>query len=142
MALIQTTHQIPDCVHKEKIGPTSKSSVNIPILTYKQIESTPWWNLYKLWETSLPKCPLLSWWTVISFSLSKTTRHFVLLRVDVHGCSSFVTGYSPNSIVTAMMTQQKATQGLFRSPILAHFQKIPKSPVLFLSIRLGARALR
>lgn len=49
--------------------------------------------------------------------------------------------YCRNSILKAMMTQQQATQGLFRSPILAHFQKIPRSPVLFLSSRLGAIAL-
>lgn len=49
--------------------------------------------------------------------------------------------YCRNSILKAMMTQQQATQGLFRSPILAHFQKIPRRPVLFLSSRVGASAL-
>lgn len=49
--------------------------------------------------------------------------------------------YWRKSILKAMMMQQQATQGLFRSPILAHFQKIPSSPVLFLSSRLGAMAL-
>lgn len=46
--------------------------------------------------------------------------------------------YTENSMVTAMTTQQTATYGLFLSPILAHFQKIPNNPVLFLSSRLGA----
>lgn len=49
--------------------------------------------------------------------------------------------YCTNRILKAIKTQQKATQGLLRSPILAHFQNIPKIPDLFLSSRLGARAL-
>lgn len=39
-----------------------------------------------------------------------------------------------------MATQLNATYGLSLSPILAHFQKIPNTPVLFLSMRLGAIA--
>lgn len=40
-------------------------------------------------------------------------------------------------MLTAIMTQHAATYGLFLSPILAHFQKVPKRPTLFLSRRLG-----
>lgn len=42
-------------------------------------------------------------------------------------------------MVKAMTMQQNATYGLLRSPILAHFQNIPRNPVLFLSSRLGVR---
>jgi len=37
-----------------------------------------------------------------------------------------------------MKTQHPATQGLFRSPIRANFQNVPKKPVLFLSKIEGA----
>ena len=42
-----------------------------------------------------------------------------------------------NSVCTAMKTQAAATYGLRRSPILAIFQKVPLSPVLFLSSSEG-----
>ena len=40
---------------------------------------------------------------------------------------------------TAMRTQHMLMYGLSRSPILAHFQKMPMTPSLFLSMMLGKK---
>jgi hypothetical protein len=42
-----------------------------------------------------------------------------------------------NNVWKAIPMQANATQGLSLSPILAHFQNVPKIPVLFRSIREG-----
>lgn len=93
--------------------------------------------------------PLLWWRWVFPFPLSRFCCALCGSYSPFDASSPFLFLFSPprlvcyctNRILKAIKTQQKATQGLLRSPILAHFQNIPKIPDLFLSSRLGARAL-
>lgn len=60
-------------------------------------------------------------------------QSFGILLVWFHYCT--------NRMLKAITIQHTATYWLFRSPILAHFQNIPRTPVLFLSSTFGNRDL-
>jgi hypothetical protein len=45
--------------------------------------------------------------------------------------------FDRNALLTAITTHAKLTHGLSLSPTLAHFQKTPSTPFLFLSITPG-----
>lgn len=73
------------------------------------------------------------------------TESFVFSRWKVHGSNKMFEvisgGYELNQdqkrMLTAIIIQLPATQGLILSPIRAHFQNMPSNPTLFLSTKLG-----
>ena len=54
--------------------------------------------------------------------------------------SSLLSFHCRKSMLNAIPKQHAATQGLFLSPIRAHFQKTPGNPVLLRSNILGVTA--
>lgn len=77
---------------------------------------------------------------LLSVRLHKATS-FKLQSDVAHPLSIHPDSQDKNRMLTAMAMQLRATYGLFRSPIRAHFQKIPRSPSLFLSSIRGVKAL-
>lgn len=69
--------------------------------------------------------------TYASHSPSKSLKFMVLHTVRI-------SNQDQKRMLNAMATQHAATQGLFLSPILAHFQNVPLNPVLFRSSSDGA----
>lgn len=120
---------------------THTSGVNIP---HKQTQGQTWKSMEGSTHTLVLSAPTppptqthtlslrgySEWWRVSVFTLSKWQPLEVLLcflDCTVHAllsvyfpnvsiCGFTLGGYCRNSILKAMMTQQQATQGLFRSP--------------------------
>lgn len=72
---------------------------------------------------------------VYLFAVQSLSSH----QLDSKRFLTFFNCYCANRMLKAITIQHTATYGLFRSPILAHFQNMPNNPVLFLSSKLGAK---
>ena len=140
-SFLLTQWQITERIAPPPFPRTHTSGVNIP---HKQTQGQTWKSMEGSTHTLVLSAPTppptqthtlslrgySEWWRVSVFTLSKWQPLEVLLcflDCTVHAllsvyfpnvsiCGFTLGGYCRNSILKAMMTQQQATQGLFRSP--------------------------